>query len=156
MLKPVCLNCGHSGCQDCMQKLITTIRVRPKCPICRVEIGAQTLSLNIALDNITRELPVQCVTNGCNWNGLYGNAAEHFDNCPKVQIECPNEGCQHMSVREDMAAHAGLCIKRKLPCPDCNKSVTWETMPHHQSSRCANAVVQCPLGCSQALPRYVD
>ena len=64
MFKPVSLKCSHSGCQSCMEEHVRKA-VNPTCPICRAVINDETLSVNIALDNLTKEMPVRCVISGC-------------------------------------------------------------------------------------------
>ncbi|XP_068741678.1 TNF receptor-associated factor 5-like [Montipora capricornis] len=131
---------------------MTTSTNSSKCPICRTEFNAPTLSVNVALDNITRDLPVTCLSSGCNWRGSYEDAEQHHKDCPKLEIECENEGCQHVFAREHMATHAASCQKRKIHCPDCSKSVTSDSLLAHRTTRCYHAVTQCPL-CGKTLPR---
>lgn len=152
MLKPVCLNCGHSGCRECLTEL-TAQNAMPKCPMCRKHFRAASMSVNVALDHVTSELPVECLSDGCGWKGTYGKCPDHFHTCPKLRIKCENTGCLHEAVREEMLSHAASCNKRKVPCPDCTQSVTWELFKDHQG-KCSNAVVQCPLGCGKPFHRY--
>lgn len=154
MLKPISLNCGHSGCKKCFEEMTTSTNSL-KCPICRTEFNAQTLSVNVALDNITRDLPVRCLSSGCSWRGSYEDAQQHQRDCPKLEIECENEGCQHVFAREEMATHAASCQKKKIHCPDCRVGVTSDSLLAHQTSRCYHAVTQCPLNCGKTLPRWV-
>ena len=87
MLKPISLNCGHSGCKKCFDEMTTSTNSL-KCLICWTEFKAQTLSANVALDNITRDLPVRCLSSGCSWRGSYEDTQQHQRDCPKVEIEC--------------------------------------------------------------------
>ena len=152
MLKPVTLNCGHSGCQNCIQQL--AIERGPQCPTCRDPFDVKTLQVNYTLDGITSDLPVLCLSKGCKWLGEHRDAAVHYEECPKLEIHCSNDQCQHVAIREHMAAHTATCVKRKLPCPNCKKSVIWESMPSHQMEQCTNAVTHCPLGCGSTMLRY--
>ena len=154
MLKPISLNCGHSGCKTCFEEMTTSTN-SSKCPICRTEFNAQTLSVNVALDNITRNLPVRCLSSGCSWRGSYEDAPQHHKDCPKLEIECENEGCQHVFAREHVATHAASCQKRKIHCPDCSMGVTSDSLLAHQTTRCYHAVTQCPLNCGKTLPQWV-
>ncbi|XP_074616664.1 TNF receptor-associated factor 4-like [Acropora palmata] len=152
MLKPVSLNCGHSGCFECLKEL-SKKTLAPKCPMCRKDFQAANICVNIALDHVTRALSVECLSVGCGWKGGYGNASEHFSNCPKLPIKCNNVECQHVVVREDMPIHAVSYMKRKVQCPDCKKHVKWEMLHEHQAGQCDNAVIPCPLNCGCAFSR---
>ncbi|XP_044179136.1 TNF receptor-associated factor 5-like [Acropora millepora] len=152
MLKPVSLNCGHSGCFECLKEL-SKKTLAPKCPMWRKDFQAANICMNIALDHVTRALSVECLSVGCGWKGGYGNAFEHFSNCPKLPIKCNNVECQHVVVREDMPIHAVSCMKRKVQCPDCKKDVKREMLHEHQAGQCDNAVIPCPLNCGSAFSR---
>lgn len=153
MLRPVSLQCGHSGCQNCLQTLAK--ERGPKCPTCYAEFDDQALSITYILDDVTSSLPVRCINKDCKWKGAYQNAPDHFEQCPKLEIECPNDECEHVEFREHMAAHSATCVKRKLPCPDCNKSVIWESLANHHTEECPNPSTECPLSCGVTIPRYV-
>lgn len=152
MLKPVSLGCGHSGCRECLTELVTKT-LMPKCPMCRTELRADSICVNIALDHITSELAVECLSVGCGWKGSYGQAPEHFKKCPKLQVVCNNEECQHKSIREEMPNHIASCSKKKIPCSECHVCVKWELQQKHQAEQCPNAVIQCPLDCGSTIPR---
>ncbi|KAK2562633.1 TNF receptor-associated factor 5 [Acropora cervicornis] len=152
MLKPVSLGCGHSGCRECLTELVTKT-LMPKCPMCRTELRADSICVNIALDHITSELAVECLSVGCGWKGSYGQAPEHFKTCPKLQVVCNNEECQHKSIREEMPNHIASCSKKKIPCSECHVCVKWELLQKHQAEQCPNAVIQCPLDCGSTIPR---
>ena len=154
MLKPVSLNCGHSGCRQCLTEL-TTQNALPKCPMCRKEFRAANMSVNIALDHVISELPVECLSHGCGWKGKYGKAPDHFRTCPKLRIQCENAGCLHEAIREEMINHAASCNQRKVSCPDCTQSMTWESFKDHQQGKCSNAVLPCPLDCGKTIHRYI-
>ena len=153
MLKPVSLKCGHSGCQICMEEHVRKA-VNPTCPICRAVINDETLSVNIALDNLTKEMPVRCVISGCDWTGVYGSAKSHYERCPKVEVTCEQDGCEQQLPREEMPAHEETCGKKRIRCSECRRAVKRESMEHHQASVCVNAVIYCPLRCETSLPRY--
>ena len=155
MLKPVSLGCGHSGCRECLTELVTKT-LMPKCPMCRTELRADSICVNIALDHITSELAVECLSVGCGWKGSYGQAPEHLKTCPKLQVVCNNEECQHKSIREEMPNHIASCSKKKIPCSECHVCVKWELLQKHQAEQCPNAVIQCPLDCGSTIPTYAD
>lgn len=157
MLKPVSLSCGHSGCKSCIEMLFQAVGsgAAPKCALCRTTLTEtpSSLGINVALDNLTRELPVQCMSSGCMWRGIYSDARSHHHVCGKLEVECGNHGCHHKCAREQMAQHADTCMKKEIPCSDCKKSVTRDLMDRHRSSLCFHAGVLCPLGCGTTLPR---
>ncbi|XP_068737972.1 TNF receptor-associated factor 5-like [Montipora capricornis] len=146
MLKPISLKCGHSGCQICMEEHVRKA-VNPTCPICRAVINDGALSVNIALDNLTKEMPVWCVISGSDWTGVYGSAKSHYERCPKVKLRCEQDRCKHHLPREEMPAHKETCGKKRIRCSECRRAVKRESMEHHQAS------VYCPLKCETSLPR---
>lgn len=153
MLRPVSLQCGHSGCLNCLQTLAK--ERGPTCPTCYDAFDVQALSISFVLNDVTSSLPVRCINKDCKWTGAYENAPDHFAQCPKVEIECPNDECRHVELREHMAAHSATCVKRKLPCPDCNKSVMLESLTNHRTEDCPNPSTECPLSCGVTISRYV-
>ena len=158
MLKPVSLGCGHSGCKTCIEMLfqLDASGAAPKCALCRTTLTEKSgsLGINFALDNLTRDLPVQCMSSGCTWKGIYSDARSHHLVCAKLEVKCGNDGCHYKCAREQMPQHADTCIKKEIPCPDCKKSVTRELIDRHRSSLCFYAMIHCPLGCGTLLPRY--
>nr|XP_058941722.1 TNF receptor-associated factor 5-like [Pocillopora verrucosa]XP_058968596.1 TNF receptor-associated factor 5-like [Pocillopora verrucosa] len=123
----------------------------PLCPQCRATFRKEELRLNVAMDKATRDLPVKCNSQGCQWKGNYSDANDHLRHCPKVRERCPNEGCQHVAAREEMTAHA--CPKERIACSGCQLSVTRERLQFHRTSLCRNSAVLCPLRCGASLPR---
>ena len=150
--RPVTLACGHSGCKNCMETWAESTAT-PLCPQCRATFRKEELRLNVAMDKATRDLPVKCNSQGCQWKGNYSDANDHLRHCPKVRERCPNEGCQHVAAREEMTAHA--CRKERIACSGCQLSVTRERLQFHHTSLCRNSAVLCPLRCGASLPRYV-
>ena len=150
--RPVTLACGHSGCKNCMETWAESTAT-PLCPQCRATFRKEELRLNVAMDKATRDLPVKCNSQGCQWKGNYSDANDHLRHCPKVRERCPNEGCQHVAAREEMTAHA--CPKERIACSGCQLSVTRERLQFHRTSLCRNSAVLCPLRCGASLPRYV-
>lgn len=157
MLKPVSLSCGHSGCKRCIEMLleVVTLGAAPKCPLCRTTLTEKSgsLGINVALDHLTRELPVQCMSRGCTWRGIYSEARSHHQVCGKLEVECENDGCHYKCAREEMPQHSDTCMKKVIPCPDCKNPVTQELNARHRSFLCFHARVLCPLGCGTRLPR---
>ncbi|XP_015749088.1 PREDICTED: TNF receptor-associated factor 5-like [Acropora digitifera] len=153
MLRPVSLKCGHSGCQIGMEEHVKKAN-NPTCPICRAVISDETLSVNIALDNLTKEMPVRCVTTSCKWTGVYGSAKNHYERCPKAEVTCEKDGCEQQLPREEMPAHEETYGEKRIHCLECRRAVKREAMEHHKASVYVNAVIQCPLRCEVSLPRY--
>ena len=109
MLKPVSLGCGHSGCKTCIEMLfqLDASGAAPKCALCRTTLTEKTgsLGINFALDNLTRDLPVQCMSSGCTWKGIYSDARSHHLVCAKLEVKCGNDGC-HYKLRSRTDATA--------------------------------------------------
>ncbi|XP_027052823.1 RING finger protein 151-like [Pocillopora damicornis] len=89
--RPVTLACGHSGCKNCMETWAESTAT-PLCPQCRATFRKEELRLNVAMDKASRDLPVKCNSQGCQWKGNYSDANDHLRHCPKVRERCPNEG----------------------------------------------------------------
>ena len=97
MLKPISLNCGHSGCQTCFSEMNANLHsTNIKCPICQTSCNVETLNVNVALNNLTQDLAVECQNLGCDWKGGYVDVQKHFKECPKLETQCENEGCKDM------------------------------------------------------------
>ena len=111
MLKPVSLSCGQSGCLVCLRQL-TKSTANPKCPMCRREFQASTISVNIALDLITSELAVECQSQGCDWKGKYARARAHQKHCPNLLVKCSNVGCSFREARGKMPQNEKSFSKR--------------------------------------------
>lgn len=94
---------------------------------------------------IMHEVPVQCMSSGCTWRGIYSDASFNRHVCGKLGVECRNDGCQHKCTREQRAQHANTCIKKEILCSVCHKSVTQDLIDHHHSSLCFHVRVLCPL-----------
>lgn len=143
LLKPLSLSCGHSGCLYCLKELTRNTSV-PKCHMCQREFQAASISVNVALDHVTSELEVKCLSSGCDWKRKYGKVRVHFNKCPRLQIQCKNKGCRYEVVRENMPLHEQSCSKREVPCSDWNRSVTRDLLQRHQNTECTNTLRECP------------
>lgn len=99
-MKPVTLRCGHSGCMDCLNSIISlssnTSVSRGPCPVCRQPFHLDELHLNVSLDKLTRGLKLECCNRDCQWKGTLDEAREHGKNCPKAVASCPHEGCPNV------------------------------------------------------------
>ena len=154
MVKPVTLACGHSGCQNCLTMLLST-ESSPKCPLCKKRLNdSTTLYVNVALNDITAKLDIQCTNSGCQLQGKLDNHIEHASTCGKMPIKCRNRGCSKVMTREEMAIHISQCEKQDIPCRDCGKSVTRDSLKEHIDSLCSHKRIPCPLSCGANLPRY--
>lgn len=107
MLKLLTLACAHSGCQDCLAKLVAMTTL-PDCLICNKLISrSSTLKVNILLNGITAKLDVHWTNTGCEWIEKYEDHVEHSNMCGKLPLKCENAGCGETIPREEMAIHIG-------------------------------------------------
>lgn len=88
--RPVTLACGHSGCKNCMETWAESTAT-PLCPQCRATFRKEELRLNVAMDKATRDLPVKCNSQGCQWKGNYSDANDHLRHCQKYERGAPTK-----------------------------------------------------------------
>ena len=156
MNRPVSLLCGHSGCQECLQQLISTQSGggREKaCAVCRAKINEQTLNISIPLCSVISKLTVQCTNVGCTWVGEHGCKERHQEICSFLLMECPN-GCAGSHLRDSIQHHLKICPKEKVPCKHCTAEVERCKLDLHEPT-CQEKPGPCPLNCGHNFPRLV-
>ena len=75
---PVRLPCKHTFCNDCIVKNYKNSRV---CPICRKRIVFKNIKPDLTAGCIVNDLDVECLFNGCEWNGKREHSKSHYDEC---------------------------------------------------------------------------
>ena len=156
MNRPVSLLCGHSGCHECMQRLISTQfggERKKECTICQKPINEQMLNVSIPLRSVISKLTVKCTNVGCTWVGEHGHKERHQESCSFLLLECPN-GCDGSHLRDSLQRHLKICPQEKVPCKHCTAEVERCMLDQHEPT-CQEKPGPCPLDCGYNLPRSV-
>ena len=104
--------------QGLYQELVRVKGPQSKCPTCRVYFDGQSVKSNIALDQITRALPVKCCNRDGGWEGMYGNVAAHYarchmHKCEEKAVKYTMIGCsrivKHRDIKEHITEAAASC-----------------------------------------------
>ena len=83
MRDPVSMQCGHSGCKDCLEKIRSSPLEYRHCPICREQhnFNTTTFTVNVSLQQLIFALKVKCGEPSCEWQGTLEAGKRHKDNC---------------------------------------------------------------------------
>lgn len=156
MNRPVSLLYRHSGCQECMQQLISTQSGggREKiCSLCREPINELMLNISIPLSSVISKLTVKCTNVGCTWVGEHGYKERHQESRSFLLLECPN-GCAGSLLRESLECHLEICPQEKVPCKHCTAEVERCMLDQHEPT-CQEKPGPCPLNCGHNFLRSV-
>ena len=156
MRDPVSMQCGHSGCKDCLEKIRSSPLEYRHCPICREQhnFNSSTFTINVSLQQLIFALKVKCGEPSCEWEGTLVAGKLRKDNCCFVKLVCWNEGCSFYGEKWKVDEHQQECPQKMLPCARCGQLVTdQEAEAHVEVCPCINC--NCPYGCGIKLQRLV-
>lgn len=108
---------GHNFCSLCLIGWMETVSGNhTKCPVCRCNIDAQSISNNTALQCEIGAMPVRCpqnATHGCIWTGVASELPRHMSphGCLFGPVLCP-VGCGLTMQRRFIPNHHYVCGQR--------------------------------------------
>ena len=150
--------CGHRYCKTCFD-LIISRSDDPKCKAC-IEEGVSDSILSSseaypdrAIVRELNELQVNCVNDGCDWQGLYKEYKEHETHCPYEQILCIRTGCGKRVIRERLAEHLEKeCPLRQVACQYCASEFAFKDIKGHHKE-CPEYPICCKYCNEENIPR---
>lgn len=75
---PKRISCGHTFCNLC---IISWLKNKNNCPLCRFKINKNGVSKDIIAEKIIHQLEVKCGFKGCPWEGRLEEYMKHKRNC---------------------------------------------------------------------------
>ena len=146
---------GHSFCFSCISAVLQR---KQECPICKVQVSAETLTRNLLVQDLIEGMKTVCIScddaenpGRCLWKGPLSERQSHYDDdCGFCLITCPNIECGVMSTRLTMTSHVVKCGHQSVSCPHCCTTVSRLSLPRHVRS-CDGCPVKCPNKCSARL-----
>ncbi|XP_070553149.1 TNF receptor-associated factor 2-like [Ptychodera flava] len=97
---------------------------------------------------------VQCLNDGCEWNGPFKGYQQHVEACSFELIQCLHkEGCGALIKRKDLSAHLEReCPMRMVTCQHCKEEYPWKILRQH-FDECEEISSECQFCRNIALPR---
>jgi hypothetical protein len=91
-----------------------------ECPSCKTKLVSSTLIPDVYIQRKINELIVNCIVDGCDWNGSILNYKTHFYNLHEMfQTQCQYCNIQ-LNTRDDYEKHlskeSGDCLKQPIDC----------------------------------------
>lgn len=154
MNRPVSLQCGHSACKCCVERMIEMQHTSPqnKCFVCKKIFKPDQIQVNFVVNALISKMKITCTNDDCSWEGRHEQKEEHCDNCQLCLVVCQN-GCftRHI-IRRNLEEHLNLCQYQKVPCRHCTRGIRRCSLAEHEGS-CTETPSQCPLACGDSFPR---
>lgn len=110
--KPLVTNCGHTFCEECLQKWLSSTREGDKtCPVCRRDVNLSKTAPLLALRGFIEGLSVECenAVNGCTMVLNLGELEGHLKSCSFTLVEC--SGCDEMFSQSKIREHQNVSLK---------------------------------------------
>lgn len=110
--KPLAMHCGHTYCEECLEKWFDSARRMEKtCPVCRRDVRLSDIAPVLALRGFIEGLSVECenAVNGCKMVLKLGDLENHLKNCGYTLVEC--SGCDEMFSQNEIHEHRNKCAE---------------------------------------------
>jgi hypothetical protein len=135
---------GHMYCLRC---IIQSLERESSCPVCRIFLTPELLSVNRFADNFIAELEIRCQNSSCDWRGPCRDLNQHFDICGFSLTKCLNHdsGCPIVIERMHVSEHTEVCEYQPVPCRYCQLSFQRRDLDHEVI--CEMKPFSCPNGC---------
>ncbi|KAG5448502.1 Tripartite motif-containing protein 12A [Clonorchis sinensis] len=141
-VKPVQHSCGHSFCEGCIRRYMTStgpFRGTLTCPVCRTVWKHERFKPNIRLAQAVSRLQIICRV--CQQSLLYSSRAQHRSGCPGSRTSSePVHRCEFcgLGLENDPSAravHWSVCSKTNLiSCCYCGNSVHRSYLYEHEQA----------------------
>lgn len=162
---PIMLNCGHTICESCHDKLKifnskqtskevvvssgsyphfkyeTVIAYTSKCPYyCDTTIFLNESTIDYSLKNILDKLVIRCPYK-CEWSGEMHLMNDHMTICSSNKTQCNK--CNTIIDKNNIKKHERTCIYNVILCKKCGKSGFLLHMLDHNTNHCGHREITC-------------
>lgn len=136
MMKPISLQCCHTICHACVDRLNQGPARGQVCPYCREKITVA--SVNVLVAALVSSLAARCINDGSPWTGKVEEHEYHLPQCQFRLTNCryQHAGCSVLVQRQKMSRHELECPYRPSSCTQCHVEVPMADMDRHQANTC--------------------
>ena len=150
---------GHMFCDLCIHGYLLG---RNTCPTCECDLQPSSLSQNLYVKNIIRDLRIRCPTNlsrhsisasVCYWVGSVDNLENHLEReCGFVLVSCSNIDCMVTFERRFLQEHDDSCDHKLVACKNCDLILKRIQLVDH-CLLCYSRNIPCPRECGVMIDR---
>lgn len=145
---PVATKCKEGSHVFCHVCLITWLKTKNTCPICRsiISTNEQDYKVVYMIKNIIDQLNCSCSRGECDWKGTMLQLSKHLANeCKYYEILCPNSdnGCKERTLNITKNTHIAVCPYQKISCSLCKENILRKDEKTHIDTNCLMAPILC-------------